>query len=166
MNEYKTESGELYKTQSTCYTYSIKDLYSSKIYRGKGHPRTDHKGPEGEESCSNTLSLASALDGGGWSTARPGRFTPVKDPVPTVQKAGWISGPVWTGEENRAPPGFDAPDRPPRSKPLYRLRFSEIQNENKVLIMINLVTRSAMIHNLIARLFISIVNALTQMNLH
>jgi len=28
--------------------------------------------------------LTSALDGGGWSTSRPGRFTPGKDPVPIV----------------------------------------------------------------------------------
>ena len=28
-------------------------------------------------------------------------------PVPIVQEAGWASGPVWTGAENLAPPGFD-----------------------------------------------------------
>jgi hypothetical protein len=27
-------------------------------------------------------------------------FTPGKDPVPNVQEAGWIPGPVWTGAEN------------------------------------------------------------------
>jgi len=32
---------------------------------------------------------------------------PGKDPVPIVQEAGWASGPVWTGAENLAPPGFD-----------------------------------------------------------
>ena len=33
---------------------------------------------------------------------------PGKDPVPTVQEAGWASQPVWTGAENLAPPtGFD-----------------------------------------------------------
>ena len=42
---------------------------------------------------SSTLSLTSALDGGGWSTPRPGRFTPGNDPVPSVQEAGV----VWTG---------------------------------------------------------------------
>ena len=31
-----------------------------------------------------TLSLTSALDEGGWSTPRSGRFTPGKDPVPIV----------------------------------------------------------------------------------
>jgi len=34
-------------------------------------------------------------------------LTPGKDPVPTVQEAGWASGPVWTGAENLAQPGFD-----------------------------------------------------------
>jgi len=33
--------------------------------------------------------------------------TPGKDPVPIVQEAGWASGPVWTGAENLAAPGFD-----------------------------------------------------------
>jgi hypothetical protein len=32
----------------------------------------------------STLSLTSALHGGGWSTPRPGRFTPDKDPIPIV----------------------------------------------------------------------------------
>jgi hypothetical protein len=33
--------------------------------------------------------------------------TPGKDPVPIVQEAVWAQGPVWTGVENLAPPGFD-----------------------------------------------------------
>jgi hypothetical protein len=52
----------------------------SAIVKGKGtgevHPRTGHEGPEGEERYSSTLSLTLALDGGGWSVLRPGRFTP------------------------------------------------------------------------------------------
>jgi len=36
----------------------------------------------------STLSLTSALDWGGWLTPRPGRLTPVKDPVTIVQEAG------------------------------------------------------------------------------
>jgi len=44
---------------------------------------------------------------GEWSASRPGRSLPGKDPVLIVQKAGWAPGPVWTGEENLAPPGFD-----------------------------------------------------------
>ena len=34
-------------------------------------------------------------------------LTPGEGPVPIVQEAGWASGPVWTGVENHAPPGFD-----------------------------------------------------------
>jgi hypothetical protein len=45
---------------------------------GKALPRTGHEGPEGEYRYSSTLSLTSALDGSGWSTPRPGRFTPRK----------------------------------------------------------------------------------------
>jgi len=82
--------------------------------KGKGkckvHPRTGHEGPGREVRYSYTLSLTSALDGGGWATPCPGRFTPGKDPVPIVWEAGWTPGPVWTGAENLAPlppPPFD-----------------------------------------------------------
>ena len=34
-------------------------------------------------------------------------LTPGKDPIHTVQGAGWASRPVWTGAGNLAPPGFD-----------------------------------------------------------
>ena len=44
--------------------------------KGKVHPITGHEVPEVEKRYSYTLSLASALDGGGWLTPRPGRFTP------------------------------------------------------------------------------------------
>jgi len=37
----------------------------------------------------STLSLTSALDGGGWSTPHSGRFTSGKDTVRIVQEAGW-----------------------------------------------------------------------------
>jgi hypothetical protein len=45
----------------------------------------------------------------GWGvsvTPRP-LFTHAKNPVPIVQEAGRAPGPVWTGTENFAPPGFD-----------------------------------------------------------
>ena len=54
--------------------------------KGKGHPRTGHEVPEGG------VSLTSALNAGGWSTPRPIRFTPRKDPLPIVQEAGWVPG--------------------------------------------------------------------------
>ena len=52
---------------------------------------------------------------GGWSTPRPGRFTPRKYPVPTVLEAGWASGPVWTDVENLVPTGTRSPDLPARN---------------------------------------------------
>ena len=54
-------------------------------FKGKGHPRTGHEGPEGEQMYSSTLPSTSALD------ERVGgqRHVPValpsgKDPVPIV----------------------------------------------------------------------------------
>jgi len=54
------------------------------LMKGKVHPRTGCKGADGEERYSYTLSLTSALDGGGWSMPCPNHFTPRKDPVPIV----------------------------------------------------------------------------------
>jgi len=48
----------------------------------------------------------------------PGRVTPGKDPVPTVQEAALAPGPVWTGADNLA-----SPDRAARSESLYRLNY-------------------------------------------
>ena len=42
-------------------------------------PITGHEGPQGEQMYRSTLPLNSALDGSGWSTARPGRTTPGKE---------------------------------------------------------------------------------------
>ena len=71
---------------------------------------------------SSTLSLTSALDGSGWSTPRPGRFTPGKGPVP-IYIGGWL-GPrsVWTDAENLAP-GIRTPDRQDHSESLHRLSY-------------------------------------------
>jgi hypothetical protein len=37
----------------------------------------------------------------------PAALLPGRDPVPTVQEAGWTPGPVWTVTEDRAPTGFE-----------------------------------------------------------
>jgi len=55
----------------------------------------------------STLSLTSALDVGGWLRPRLCRFTPGKDSIPIVQKAGWTPGPVGKGTKISPPPGFD-----------------------------------------------------------
>ena len=73
---------------------------------------------------SSTRPSTSALDGGGWSTLRPGRFTHGKEPVPVLQEAGWAPGPVWTAAENLVPTRIRSQDRPARSESLYRLSYS------------------------------------------
>jgi len=90
----------------------------------KFHPRNSHEGPEGEYKYSSTLTLTSALDGGGWSTPRLGRFVPGKDPIPIVQEGGWATRPVWKDAENLGSNGIRAPDRPACSESLYRLSYS------------------------------------------
>jgi hypothetical protein len=60
---------------------------------------------------------------GGWSAPRPGHFTAEKDPVPSVQEAGWAPGPVWTWAKNHAPTGIRSSDGPARSQPLCRLSY-------------------------------------------
>ena len=86
-------------------------------------------------SC--TLSLTSTLVGDGWSTPRNGCFTPGKDPVPIVQEAGWLPGPVWIGAENPAPHRGSIPGP---SSPLRVELYCEIginsgvlQNRNKIM---------------------------------
>ena len=80
--------------------------------------------------CSSTLSFTLALDGGRWSTPRPGRFISEKDTVPVAQEAGWAPGLVWTREENLAPPppGIRCSNRPARSESPYRLSYPDPHN--------------------------------------
>jgi len=60
----------------------------------------------------------------GWVVSSTPRlhFTPWKDPVPILQEAGWVPGPVWTGGKSR-PHRDSIPDRPARSQSLYRLSY-------------------------------------------
>ena len=47
--------------------------------------------------------MTAALEGGEWSAALPGpTLPPGKDPVPTVQEAGWAPGTVWAGGKSRS----------------------------------------------------------------
>jgi hypothetical protein len=63
------------------------------------------------------------LEGGGWSAQRSGRSTTGKDPVPIVQEAGWVQGPVSTCAKHLAPTGIRSSDRPACSQSLYRLSY-------------------------------------------
>ena len=53
----------------------------------------------------------------------PAALYPGKVPVPIVQEAGWVPGPVWTGAENLARTGIRSLERPARSQLLYRLSY-------------------------------------------
>jgi hypothetical protein len=54
----------------------------------------------------------------------PAAFPRERDTVPIAQEAGWASGPVWTDAENLATTRIRFPDRPARSKSLYRLHYN------------------------------------------
>ena len=68
--------------------------------------------------------MNAALEGGEWSAARPGRtLPPGKDPIPTLQEAGWAPGLVWTGGKSH-PHRDSIPDRPVRR--LQIISFSKL----------------------------------------
>ena len=75
-----TTSGNIYIYRRGIFTIVL----TASKNKGKGQPITGHEGPAGEQMYSSTLPSSSALDRGGWPTPRPARFTPGKDPVPTV----------------------------------------------------------------------------------
>jgi hypothetical protein len=92
--------------------------------KGKVYPRTGHEDRKGEKEYSSTVSLTLALGRDGWSTPRPGRFTPGKETQYPLCRRVCAPGSVWTGEENLALTGMiPSLDRPNRSKSLYRLRY-------------------------------------------
>ena len=66
------------------------------------------------------------------STPRP-YFTPGKEPVPILQKAGWAPGPVWTVRKSR-PHRDSIPDRPARSQSLHRLSYPVNHNQKLLLL--------------------------------
>ena len=70
----------------------------------KFRPRTGHKDPYEVYSYTLTLSLASALDGGCWSTPRTVRFTPGNETrYPLCKRMGGAPGVVRTGAKNLGP---------------------------------------------------------------
>jgi len=89
---------------------------------GKVHPITGHDNPEWEWRCSCTLSLTSALDGGGQRHA-PTALPPGKTWYPLYRRVGGPQGRSGRVRKIFTPPGFDPPDRPARSESLYRLSY-------------------------------------------
>ena len=78
------------------------------LINGKVHPRTRHEGPDGEERYSSTISLTSALDGHGWLTPRPGRFTLGKEiRYPLYRRPCRPQGLSGRVRKVTPPPGYD-----------------------------------------------------------
>jgi hypothetical protein len=72
-----------------------------------------------------TLLFLSAQDEGGWSTPRPGRFTPGKETrYPFYRRlVGPRAGLDGCGKSRPPPTGIRSLDRPTRSQSLYRLSY-------------------------------------------
>ena len=69
----------MYNPVAPCKQYTF--VFISYKCKREVHPITGHEGQEGEMRYSSTLSLSSALDGGGgWSTPRSGHFIPWERP--------------------------------------------------------------------------------------
>jgi hypothetical protein len=105
------------------FSGTIFSRISFKTYQPRITVKQSHYGPSGWIVVQLYPFVTSALEGGGWSTPRPGRFTSGKNPVPIVQEAGWAQGSVWACAENLTPTGIRSPDRPASSQLLYRLSY-------------------------------------------
>jgi hypothetical protein len=84
----------------------MKILTISNFSKSKLHHRRDHEGSEGVQSYSWTLSLTSALDGGGGERQASAALHPAKRSF--GQGAGKGPGPDWKGARKISPPpGLD-----------------------------------------------------------
>jgi hypothetical protein len=71
----------------------------------------------------STLSLTSALDGGGWSTPRPVSLPPGKTGHPLYRRRCGPQGRSEQMRKNLASSGIRSSDRQARSESLYRLSY-------------------------------------------
>jgi hypothetical protein len=91
-------------------------------------PVVAQRGVEVELYSSNT----SALEGGEWSVARPGRFSPPgKTRYPLYGRLGGLQGRSRRAE-NLAPTGIRSLDHPARRQSLYRLSYPAQKNIRSV----------------------------------
>jgi hypothetical protein len=72
--------------------------YICRIYPGTGHE--DRSRWEVDIQLYSFFNLGARWEG--WSTPRPGCFSPGKDQVPIVYEVGLASGRVWRGDKNLA----------------------------------------------------------------
>jgi len=87
------------------FTYPV--AFKQGTIKGKGHPRTWHKGPEGEYRYSSTLSLTSALDGVGGKRHAPAALSPGNTRYPLYRRLGGPQGRSGQVRKISPPTGFD-----------------------------------------------------------
>ena len=90
----------------------------------KVYHRTGHKGLEGEERYSFTLSLNSTIEGGWVVNATPRPFYPLERGLVHIYR--WLGGPQGRSARVRKispPAGNRSPDRSARSESLYRVSY-------------------------------------------
>ena len=87
-------------TQICMHICEVKGIYEF-------HSRTGHDGQESQYRYSTTVSLTLALEAGGWSTPRPGRFTPRKKTrYPYYKRLGGHQGRSGWVQKISHPPAF------------------------------------------------------------
>jgi hypothetical protein len=92
--------------------------------KGKVHPITGHERSEGEQRYSSTLSLTSALHGGGWSMPHPNCFTPRKETWhPLYRRLGGPQSQSGRVQKISSLTGFD----PPTVQPIVS-HYTDYQN--------------------------------------
>ena len=78
-------------------------------------------------------SLTSALEGGVWSTSRPGRFTPQEETrYPLYRRLDGSQGRSGRVRKISPPTGIRSPDRQVRNESLYRLSYPGPHALNKM----------------------------------
>ena len=75
--------------------------------KGKVHPITGHKAPEGEQMYSSTLPSTSVLDGMGGQRHAPAALPPRKTQYPSYRRLGGPQGLSGQVQKILPPPGFD-----------------------------------------------------------
>jgi hypothetical protein len=90
--------------------------------KGKGHPRTDHEGPEEELRYSCNLSLTSALDVVDGQRHAPATLPPGNIRYTLYRRLGGSQVRCKRVQKISPPTGIRSPDGPARSESLYWLK--------------------------------------------
>jgi hypothetical protein len=105
----------------------ITHVYYNKSNTVKVHPRNGHEDPERKQRYTSTVSLTSALDGGEWSTPRPGRFPLGKETWYQLHRR--MGEPL--GRSGRVRNITGPPPPPPRTGPPPPPKKKKIKKKNK-----------------------------------